>query len=278
MDKREIGRLITRIENGSEPAFKDRAETTIVGVTGSPGSGKSTLVSAIAKTLVESGKRVGVVAVDPSSPLSGGAILGDRIRLSFSHENLFFRSVATRGMRSVSKSTYAIAKVLGANGYGIVFIETVGGGQEDYDVCAISDLVLLVLSPNSGDSIQMLKSGIMELADVFVMNKSDIEGSEMFYSMLKQGFPDKKVFRTIAIRNSGVDEIASLVSSWKGTEDHRKEAVIRNFLATMLKEELFSVFVRENKDLFDEEVRAVARREKDLYEAIAELKKASERS
>ena len=110
------------------------------------------------------------------------------------------------------------------------------------------------------------------------MNKSDIEGSEMFYSMLKQGFPDKKVFRTIAIRNSGVDEIASLVSYWKGTENHRKEAAIRNFLATMLKEELFSVFVRENKDLFDEEVRAVARREKDLYEAIAELKEVSERS
>jgi len=272
MDKREIGRLITRIENGSEPVLKGRADTTIVGVTGSPGSGKSSLVNAIAKALVESGKRVGVVAVDPSSPLSGGAILGDRIRLSFAHENLFFRSVATRGMRSVSKSTYAIAKVLGANGYEIVFIETVGGGQEDYDVCAISDLVLLVLSPNSGDSIQMLKSGIMELADVFVMNKSDIEGSEMFYSMLKQGFPDKKVFRTIAIRNSGVDEIVSLVSSWKGTEDHKKEAVIRNFLATMLKEELFSVFVRENKDLFDEEARAVARREKDLYEALSELK------
>jgi len=272
--KREIARLITRIENGSEPIenlLALHSNPTIVGITGAPGSGKSTLVSALAKAMVES-RKVGIIAVDPSSPISGGALLGDRIRLNFVHENLFFRSVATRGMRSVSKSAYAIAKALGANGYDIVFIETVGGGQEDYDICAIGDLSLLILSPGSGDGIQMLKSGIIELVDAIVLNKNDVEGAESFYDMLVGAFPDKRIFRTTALYGRGTEELASFLSSWKSSEDHRKKAAIRSFLGVLLKEELFSAFVRENEDLFEEEVTAVARREKDIYEALSELK------
>lgn len=268
--KREIAKLITQIENGAE-LTPPHSEATIVGVTGAPGSGKSTLISAISRALIDKGKKIGVIAVDPSSPISGGAVLGDRIRLNFTHENLFFRSIATRGMRSISKSAYAIAKLLGASGYDVIIIETVGGGQEDYEICAISDLSLLVLCPESGDSIQMLKSGIIELADSIVLNKSDMEGSEIFYTMLKNSFPEKNIFRTVALYGKGVEELTSFMLSWKSAEDHRKEAAIRSFLAMMLKEELFSRFLKESRGVFEENVRAVARREKEIYEAIDDL-------
>jgi len=271
--KRELAKLITQVEDGFE-LTPPHSEATIVGVTGAPGSGKSTLISAISKALIDRGKRIGVIAVDPSSPVSGGAVLGDRIRLNFTHENLFFRSIATRGMRSISKSAYTIAKLLGANGYDMVIIETVGGGQEDYEICAISDLSLLVLCPESGDSIQMLKSGIIELADSIVLNKSDMEGSETFYTMLKNSFPEKHIFRTVALYGKGVEELTSFMLSWKGAEDHRKEAAVRSFLAMMLKEELFSRFLKEKKDIFEENVRAVAKREKEMYEAIEDLMRA----
>jgi LAO/AO transport system kinase len=184
---RAVARLITMVES-REPGWQEAmralyprtGDARVVGITGPPGAGKSTLTNQVSRTLVAQGRRVGIIAVDPSSPFSGGALLGDRIRMRdiLTAPGVFIRSMATRGsLGGLSQAARDVARILDAAGYDDVLIETVGVGQDEVDVVRAADLVIVVCVPGQGDAVQILKAGIMEIADIFVVNKADHPGA-----------------------------------------------------------------------------------------------------
>lgn len=187
-DRRAVARLITLAENDIETAkeislriFKDTGKAYIIGVTGSPGSGKSTLTNQLISLLLNKGFSVGVIAVDPTSPFSGGALLGDRIRMkeNYSKEKVFIRSMANRGqLGGIARATKDIIAILDAFGFDIIIIETVGVGQSEVDVYNTAHTTLVLVVPGMGDDIQTFKAGIMEICDIFVVNKMDHEGAD----------------------------------------------------------------------------------------------------
>lgn len=222
---RSLGKLISMIEN-ELPGFREvlkalysyTGKAKIIGVTGPPGVGKSTLVGRLAKIYLENNHRVGILAVDPSSPISGGSLLGDRIRMSFLFpaDNIFIRSLSTRGtLGGISQCTLNAVRVLDAVGYDIIIIETVGVGQDEFEVIHVADTAILVLASGYGDEIQALKAGIMEVADIFVINKADqLDTSKYVHTIEKMvlEFSPKKpwtppIVKTIALTNEGCEEL-----------------------------------------------------------------------
>ncbi len=187
-DLRAIGRAITAIENGEEagiPLLKELFPQTgrgvTVGVTGAPGTGKSTLVDQLARRYRQEDKNLGIVAVDPTSPFTGGAILGDRIRMSSlsTDEGIYIRSMANRGrMGGLASATLDTVSVLDAAGKDIILVETVGVGQDEVEIAELADVTLVLLVPGMGDSLQSFKAGVMEIADIFVVNKADLAGAD----------------------------------------------------------------------------------------------------
>ena len=185
-DTRSIARAISRVENASAEAgeimkavFPRTGKATVIGITGSPGAGKSSLVDKLALYYKDQGERIGIIAVDPSSPFSGGAILGDRIRMATLglDKNVFIRSMATRGnLGGLSRATVDAVAILDAAGFDKVIVETVGVGQDEVEIVKAADVSVVVLVPGMGDDIQAIKAGIMEIGDVFVINKADREG------------------------------------------------------------------------------------------------------
>ncbi len=234
-DRRALARLLTLVEDGG-PAVQDRIVALLhpqrrgarlLGVTGPPGVGKSTLVDAMVGELRAAGRRVAVLAVDPSSPLTGGALLGDRIRMQRHHadDGVFIRSMAARGhLGGLAAALPEAALVLDAAGYDDVLIETVGVGQSEVDVMAVADAVTVVLAPGLGDSVQAAKAGVLEIADVLVVNRSDQPGADGLEAdlraMLEVGraaragadAPDPEVLRTIAVRGEGVAALLAALS------------------------------------------------------------------
>lgn len=225
-DPRAIARFITRIENRDRAAIalaasmrRSDGRAHVVGVTGSPGAGKSTLVDCIARAYRARGSRVAIVAVDPSSPFSGGAILGDRIRMNLSAEDpsIFIRSMATRGsLGGLANATLETVHVLDCAGYDLILVETVGVGQAEVDIVKTADTCLVILVPGMGDSVQIIKAGLMEIADLFVINKADRDGALMLekdlYTLLslEEFLPDQwkpKVFRSVATTGEGTSDI-----------------------------------------------------------------------
>jgi len=222
-ERRAVARAISEIENGSaegEALSRQLARhcgrARLIGITGPPGAGKSTLVAALAKELLALGRSVAVVAVDPSSPLSGGALLGDRIRMGEvqGHDEVFIRSLASRGHAGgVSRATGRVAALLDAAGFDVVLIETVGAGQSEVEIAAIAATRLVVCPPGLGDDVQALKAGILEIADAFVVNKADLPGAErtarelVAMLALKKG-ARRPVFSTVATTGGGVGELA----------------------------------------------------------------------
>lgn len=194
-DKRAAARLISMLENHDSEASKilhscatDPAKAKVIGITGAPGAGKSTLTDQLAKYLLKSGKKVGIIAVDPSSPISGGAFLGDRIRMSDlnSMKDVFIRSMATRGaLGGISKAVSGAVRVMEIYGAEYVFIETVGIGQSEVDVASQADTVVLVVVPGMGDDIQAEKAGILEVSDIIAVNKADHEDTDRTIKQLK---------------------------------------------------------------------------------------------
>ncbi len=267
-DKRIIARTISLVEiNNSNSVellkniYKNTGNAYRVGITGPPGAGKSTLTNQLTKHLRAEGFTVGIIAVDPTSPFTGGALLGDRVRMSEigMDEGVFIRSMATRGsLGGLSKKASDAADVLDAAGYNFVILETVGVGQSELDIVEATDSTIVVLVPESGDSIQAMKAGLMEIADFFVLNKSDRQGSDQAVTALKTILMIKEhdekswlpnIIRAVATENKGTKEISDeinrhkeyLISTGKFTErrKHRSKVRIKEIVENQLKEELW---------------------------------------
>lgn len=246
-DKRAAARMISLIENDDAHAlsilseqYKHTGKAKVIGITGPPGAGKSTLVDKVVKQLRARGKTVGVIAVDPTSPFTGGAILGDRIRMSDLNldPGVFIRSMGARGhLGGLSKATLGAVKVLDLLGKDYVIIETVGVGQSEVDIVKVADSVLMVMVPGLGDDIQAIKAGIMEIGDVFVVNKADRDGAdrtkmeiEMMLDFSHQPWRPP-VTMAVAVNNQGIEEVVNnLEKHWLYLEESGKllETRIKN--------------------------------------------------
>jgi len=232
-DARALARAISVVENHApgwiellKDLFPHTGRALTLGLTGSPGAGKSTLVDQLAKLYRKDDQKVGIIAVDPTSPYTGGAILGDRIRMQdhFSDPGIYIRSMATRGsLGGLARATADASLVLDASGRNIVMIETVGVGQDEVDVVRVADITIVILVPGMGDDVQIIKAGIMEIADIFVINKSDHEGSERVEKEIRalQSLATRQdgwappVVKTVATTATGVQELADAITKYR---------------------------------------------------------------
>jgi len=292
---RAVGRAITRVERGDGVAdllkriFPRTGAARVIGITGPPGAGKSTLVTQITRALRSAGERVGIVAIDPSSPFSGGAILGDRIRMSEldSDPGVFIRSMATRGaLGGLSRATNDAVDVLDAAGFSIVIIETVGVGQDEVDVVRAADSVAVVIPPGLGDDIQALKAGILEIADLFIVNKADREGADRTVAELKMNLdfsaPEgwrPPVLKTVATRNEGIDAVTAELDRHRrhlaeaGEARERRLRRSRARLRALLEAKFFRAVENDSRNPqgLEDAVVALTDRTVDPYSAAAQL-------
>ncbi len=250
-DKRSIAKALTIIENESEGnekllkgLYKFTGKAHRIGITGPPGAGKSTVTNGLLKLMNEKGLKTGVIAVDPTSPFTGGALLGDRIRMQDSGllENVFIRSMATRGsLGGLCKNVVEACDVLDASGKDFIIIETVGVGQSELDIAQTADTTLVILVPESGDSVQAMKAGLMEIADIFVLNKSDRDGADAVAATikniihLKPPTPDNwiiDVLKSTASKNIGIEELFEKIL------EHKSHLLKSGYLKTKRQQQL----------------------------------------
>lgn len=241
-DVKTIARAISFVENEVQgydvllSSLNFTSVAKITGVTGPPGAGKSTLVDALIKKFVQEGKKIAVLCVDPSSPFHFGALLGDRIRMSewYDHPNVFIRSLATRGsLGGLNPKIIEITELLKATPFDHIIVETVGIGQNEVEIARLADTTVVVLVPEAGDEIQAMKAGLMEIADVFVVNKSDRPGADMFIqnlrSMIAPAFQSSKnieIIKTIASQQEGIEELYKAIVTHASTSYEKKHAML----------------------------------------------------
>jgi len=294
-DTRAIARAISLVEDERERAqplltalFPHAGRSLVVGVTGPPGAGKSSLVDRLTALLRGEGRSVGIVAVDPSSPFSGGAILGDRIRMQ-SHATdpgVFIRSMATRGhLGGLAAATDQVITILSAAAKDVILVETVGVGQDEVEIVGSADVSVVVLVPGQGDEVQALKAGIMEIADVFVVNKADREGVdrlvaeiESMLSLVPSGTPPPAIVRTVATRDAGTRALADAVFAFharardSGTLARKRRSQLGRQLEAAVRQRLmqraFSGLRPGEKDAV---IERLVRRELDPFTAADEL-------
>jgi LAO/AO transport system kinase len=295
-DRRSIARCISLVENDTTDAepllrnlFKYTGNAYRIGVTGPLGSGKSTLTNKLTAHYRKLGFTVGIIAVDPTSPFTGGAVLGDRIRMADveSDEGVFIRSMASRGsLGGLSKKAREAADVLDAAGKDIIILETVGVGQSEIDVVRASDTTVVVLVPESGDAIQAMKAGLMEIADIFVLNKSDRSGADQaaaaIESVLKMRTGDDRwsppVLKTVANRNTGITELGEAIDlhrremSGKGEFERRRLSSHAERIEQLIAKKLHIEFwTPERRLLFDKELTTVRDLKTSPYELADDL-------
>jgi len=296
-EPRAVARAISKVEDGVGDAaglmrglFPHTGRGLVVGITGSPGAGKSSLVDRLAGLYRSRGERVGIVAVDPSSPFSGGAILGDRIRMQTLglDPGVFIRSMATRGnLGGLARATVDAVAILDAAGYHKIVVETVGVGQDEVEIVKTADVSVVVLVPGMGDDIQAIKAGIMEIGDVFVINKADRDGvlrteKELEALLTLAHRPDgwsPPIVKTVATENKGLEELAAAVESYRefqrgessGVE--RRRAVARWRILELLRERLLQQALRHAGAgaRLDELAAEVAEKRRDPYTAVEEF-------
>ena len=244
-DPRTLARAISTVENRTpgwsellKALFPQTGRARILGLTGSPGAGKSTLVDQLAKHYRQQNRTVGIIAVDPTSPYTGGAILGDRIRMQdhFSDPGIYIRSMATRGsLGGLARTTADVATVLDASGRDLIMIETVGVGQDEVDIVRLADITVVILVPGMGDNVQSIKAGIMEIADVFVINKSDREGAERVEREIRalQSLAVRSdnwtppIVKTVASEGTGIKDLAAAIAEYE-TYLQKENLVLRH--------------------------------------------------
>ncbi len=240
-DKKSLARCITIVENELDDYENiltgiQIKSTPVIGVTGPPGAGKSTLINSLIKKITDLNKTVGILAIDPTSPFNYGSLLGDRLRMAehFNNENVFIRSIATRGsLGGLSAKTIEITDLMRAFPFDYIIVETVGVGQSEIEIVGLADTTVLVLVPESGDDVQAIKSGIMEIADIFVVNKSDRDGANTFVKNIAELVHSKPlsnwsipVIKAIATKNEGVDELLKQINEHQKIEENTKRSYL----------------------------------------------------
>jgi LAO/AO transport system kinase len=292
-----VARAISKIEDGTHDAaalMKDiyglSRGALVIGITGAPGAGKSSLVDKLALLYRERGERVGIVAVDPSSPFSGGAILGDRIRMQTLglDEGVFIRSMATRGnLGGLARATVDAVAILDAAGYAKVIVETVGVGQDEVEIVKAADVSVVVLVPGMGDDIQAIKAGIMEIGDIFVINKADRDGVyatekelEALLSLTERSDAwDPPIVKTVATENQGIPALAEAIDKFRQTQlsaptsSERRRAIARWRIVELLRERLLARVLASDASvaMLERLADEVATRRRDPYSAVEEL-------
>ena len=269
--------------------FPHTGKARVLGLTGPPGAGKSTLVDQLARYYRKQKKMVGIIAVDPTSPYTGGAILGDRIRMQdhFSDPGIYIRSMATRGsLGGLARTTADVATVLDAAGRDLVMIETVGVGQDEVDVVRLADITIVILVPGMGDDVQTIKAGIMEIADIFVINKSDREGAERVEREIHalQSLAVRSdnwtppIVKTVASEGAGVEELAAAITGYEGYLQQenlilrKKTQNWQDRLLEMLRDALLQrVEEQLGKDALAGYAAAIAEHRRDPYELVEKI-------
>jgi LAO/AO transport system kinase len=303
-EPRAVARAISKVEDGAEDAaelmkaiFPHTGKALVIGITGAPGAGKSSLVDKLALHYRRLGDRTGIVAVDPSSPFSGGAILGDRIRMQALglDSGVFIRSMATRGnLGGLARATVDAVSILDAAGYSRILVETVGVGQDEVEIVKAADVSVVVLVPGMGDDIQAIKAGIMEIGDIFVINKADREGVystekelEGLLSLSQRNDAwEPPIVKTVATENKGVDELAAAIDEYRKSHlqtelvSERRQAIARWRVLELLRERLVTrtLASASASDTFVRLAGEVARRQRDPYSAVDEILQASDNS
>jgi LAO/AO transport system kinase len=268
-DRRAVSRAISAVESGDPQGtallkrlFPASGKAQVIGVTGSPGAGKSTLVEKLASAYRSAGARVGIIAVDPTSPFSGGALLGDRIRMQnlAGDKEIYIRSMATRGqLGGLAPTTHDVVTVLDAAGCEVVLVETVGVGQDEVEVARLADVTALLLVPGMGDDVQTFKAGVMEIADLYVLNKADLPGAERLEQEIEAMLSlasradgwRPPIVRAVATTGSGIGEVRQALEQFQHfqVESAGREKRRRNYwrgrLLEMLRRNLFEKVVRE---------------------------------
>ena len=295
-DPRALSRAISTVEDRTsgysdllKALFPHTGHARILGLTGAPGAGKSTLVDQLAKHYRKENRTVGIIAVDPTSPYSGGAILGDRIRMQdhFADPGIYIRSMATRGsLGGLARSTADVSTVLDASGRDLVMIETVGVGQDEVDIVRLADVTIVILVPGMGDDVQTIKAGIMEIADIFVINKSDREGAERVEREIRvmQSLSTRAdhwtppIVKTVASEGLGIAELASAITDYEAylkkedlalrhSIDHWQERLVEMLRDTLLEKARAQVGNGRLETLATE----IAEHKRDPYSLVEEL-------
>ena len=280
-DKRSISRAISIVDNNESEAlkiihgiFKKTKNARTIGFTGSAGAGKSTLIGRMAAEFHSLGYKVAIVAVDPSSPITGGALLGDRVRMMSISDEIYMRSLASRGTEGgISRSLRNVVRILDAAGYNLILIESVGAGQLEIEISKAVNITVVMFNPQTGDSIQAIKAGLTEIGDVYVINKSDLEGATILYNIIADLVGDNKklVLKCSAKMNKGIKELTRTLVKMLDDEKYRAreksilENELRDMILNVIKEKSIEKIMKSHE--YEKLVNKILKKEVEPYSA-----------